>query len=68
VIPLCQVCQEPVDVGRGYIYHARLGVYVHMDCPMTDVCGEDISTHTVQVFPKAEWGWKHEQGGIWSEG
>jgi hypothetical protein len=35
---------------------------------MTDVCGEDISEHTVNIFPRATRGWKHEQGGIWSEG
>lgn len=43
----CAVCGETVS---KYIWHARLGVAVCSTCPKTDVCGEDITMHTVMWF------------------
>ena len=43
----CAVCGRPLTAEDDYIYHARLGVFVCMGCPQTNVCGEDITDHTV---------------------
>jgi hypothetical protein len=40
----CVVCGTVVAT---YVWHSRLGVAVCPDCPRTDVCGEDITLHTV---------------------
>ena len=40
----CEVCGSTVE---KYVYHARLGVAVCLTCPMTDVKGEDITSHTL---------------------
>lgn len=44
----CAVCGMPV-AGQPCIYHARLAVFVCNDCPRTNVCGEDITDHTVYM-------------------
>jgi hypothetical protein len=36
----------------GWVYHSRLGVFVHTSCPLDDVKGEDISTHTLLWGPR----------------
>lgn len=43
----CEVCKDLVTDAVGYVEHVRLGVVVCSTCPKTDVCGEDISAHTV---------------------
>ena len=45
--PKCAVCRAPVRMGQWCAYHQRLKVWVHAYCPLTNVCGEDISTHTL---------------------
>lgn len=42
-------CEEVVQEDDAWVYHHRLGVYVHARCavPPQTVKGEDISTHTV---------------------
>lgn len=44
---ICIVCHDEIVEGQVFFYHARLNVYVHTYCDITDVCGEDISTHTL---------------------
>jgi len=40
----CCSCHEIVET---YFYHQRLGVAVCFHCPLTNVMGEDVSTHTM---------------------
>lgn len=48
----CTSCGEPIT--GGYVYHHRLGVYVHgTDECMRDVNGEDIRLHTVRWMSAA---------------
>jgi hypothetical protein len=45
----CSVCEQPLTAT--WVYHSRLDAYVCSECPLTDVKGEDISTHTIFWSP-----------------
>lgn len=46
----CDVCGEKFEAEDMWLYHARLGVYVHMnECAAKPVRGEDITSHTVTI-------------------
>ena len=44
----CAVCGKSISQDEPAVRHSRLGVWVHFGCPKTNVCGEDITTHTLQ--------------------
>ena len=46
----CAVCGKPITRTHAYMWHQRLRVGIHYGCPLTDVRGEDISTHTLLWF------------------
>ena len=48
---LCGSCARPVTGGRAW-WHHRLGVFIHDECPLTNVCGEDVSGH---CMTSVEW-------------
>jgi hypothetical protein len=42
----CVVCGKPITSGL-YSHHQRLNVDIHGGCPRTNVCGEDITMHSM---------------------
>lgn len=44
---VCEVCGLPILSGQHYATHSRLGVHIHATCPMDNVRGEDVASHTM---------------------
>lgn len=46
----CAVCNMRIG-GSSWLYHQRLDAWIHGSCPIDNVFGEDLSTHTMMMGP-----------------
>lgn len=51
----CAVCKKSIG-DKSWYYHAMMDAYIHGDCPLNNVYGQDVTMHTMRLGGHIKYG------------